>query len=189
MTAELEQRCDRLQRVGTDLLHTLCVEDLLAQSGAVHRCGSFFLGLALRPEIDFLLLTDAPPDHAARAIHTALRHRLGGDDGTRVVHRRVQGSAGLKHFVVAHLMWPQGDASATAEQWTIDVAVWNRAAWLATHGEPRPAQLDHPLTTDERSRVLAWKAAADNGTRPKVDTRQLCERAQRGEALDQRVDR
>jgi hypothetical protein len=65
-------RRDAILRAGRHLLVTTGVERALARHGNVHHCGSFFVRLALRPEIDLLLLVPGPAESAVASVAATL---------------------------------------------------------------------------------------------------------------------
>ena len=181
MNANLLAHNDMLQRVGAELLAAYRVQDALAEVGNVYPCGSYFLGLTLRPEIDFLLLVDTANHQALAAVQSVLSQQLRTNMVTILERSGGLYPAPKKHFVVAKVHWPRDAPSVEPEEWTIDVAVWTSRRWRALHGEPRPPQLDRPLTPSERVLVLRHKAAAARSGAVKIDTRRLAEQVQRGE--------
>lgn len=168
------KKCAEVTAAGASLMNESCLVQRLGQIGSVVECGSYFAGLAVRPELDLVLMVR--PEVSAKLLETVestLEEALAPCEIQREV--RAQNDADTaKYFVRAttkNAAWEVDGAS-----WTVDVAVWNVVAWNQRNGPMRDLRLGDRLSADERELVLTAKLALiERGLRGRVTTRELCD--------------
>ena len=174
--ARATQRCDTVMADGRELLASTGILGALRSFGEVHLTGSFAMGLAIRQELDVLLLVPGDPtEELLSQIRRVLMRSL---DTTSVQHSAMLSADGseTKHFLRADTYGPARSGLDSAGIWTADVAVWQAGRWHQRHGTPAPAALSDRLGADGRALVLAAKVELlEAGLRERLSTRQLCE--------------
>lgn len=172
----------KVTAAGALLLKESCLIRRLSRIGRVVECGSYFSGLAVRPEMDLLLLVRPEVTEKLLAtVESTLEEALVRCETQREV--RAQHDSDMpKYFVRAttrNCAWEVDRAS-----WTVDVAVWNVVTWHQRNGHLRDLRTGDRLSVDERELVLAAKLALiEHGLRDLATTGDLCDAVVDGRLL------
>ena len=174
--ADGQRRATVVARAGAELISTTKLFDVLAEFGEPHPSGSFFAGLAVRPEIDILLLTPAAAsDEVRQHIGRRVAHVLHAGAADHAV-QPIAGSSEQKHFIRVTTP-PRTVTERDAHlEWTIDIAVWHESTWRKRYGKPKISPWITALDDAGRALVVAAKAQLlDTGRRTSMTTLDICQ--------------
>lgn len=168
-----QRRAALLAHAGAELLSATQLFDVLGKFGEPHPSGSFFAGLAVRPEIDILLLT---PTVATNEVRNQIGRRVEQVLAGTAEHAEqpIAGSGQKKYFIRVTTP-PRPATGCHAQAWVIDIAVWHAPAWRKRYGTPQVSTWITALDEDGRALVIAAKAQLlDTGRRTSMTTLDIC---------------